>query len=97
MQWTYDSARCVHELQYGGTVLARIFVQMKEERTNAIKVKAMVSALYYGTRRAQALERRKKEWVTVKRKFKEAVELEQYLERKKAAVVRFIEAREREM
>lgn len=88
--------RQVHDLSAAGATIARIYVSEKPKNRRPYRARTLVSVLYYGTRRLEQATRTNKEWVTGQRKFRTREELEVYIARKKAAVERFIRAREKE-
>ena len=97
MEWKYNDMRQVHELKSAGATVARIFLSEKPRNRRPYRAKTLVSALYFSQRTMNRLDKRKKEWVTGMKKFLTKDSREEYLRRKKAAVERFITAREREL
>ena len=93
----YNQMRQVHELVCNGTVLARIFVAEKPRLARPFRTRCLISAFYFGEKTLARLDRAKKEWVSNRRKFRERNELDEYLERRKGEVERFIRTREAEL
>lgn len=95
MQWTSDSRGSSHSLDDKGTELARMHLVDKPGRSNRFKVKVLVSFLYFGKRIQKKLEKSRKEWRAVTRKFRTEAEARKYIETKKDEITRFIAERER--
>lgn len=94
MNWKYETAIQEHQLSYQKSVLARIMVGLMKR--GGFKVTTLISAIYYGNHKQRRLEKRNREWVALRKKFKDKESAELYITRKKAEVLRFIAAREKE-
>jgi hypothetical protein len=94
MQWRYDSQIQEHQLAYNKTILARI--QVTPLKRGGMKVVTMVSGIYFGRKTQEELEHQKKQWIACRKKYKDKDSANQYIARKKEAVLRFILAREKE-
>jgi hypothetical protein len=97
MEWQYNQMRQVHDLLDVGTVLARIFVAEKPRLAHPFRTRSLISAFYYGEKTLGRLDRAKKEWVSNTRKFPDRKELDEYIERRKSGIERFIRARTAEL
>ena len=95
MKWKYDSLIKEHKLNYNDSVLSRIqLVRTKKDKYIAI---TLVSGIYYGIKKQEELEKKNKEWVAYRKKFKDRTMANSYIERKKKAILLFINAREKEI
>jgi hypothetical protein len=94
MQWKYDSTVQEHQLNYNKTVLARI--QTTPLKHGGFKVITLISGIYFGMKRQLALEKQKKQWVAYRKRLLDREQVNLYIGRKKEAVQKFIEAREKE-
>lgn len=89
MDWKYNLAKQVHELQDKNIVLARIYVKNKTGKY-AYRTKTLLSSLYINQQKQQALLRKNKEWLVQNQKFLTEAERSQYIERKKKEVLKYI-------
>lgn len=94
MQWTSDTRGLSHALDDNGTELARMHLSDKPDRKNRFRVRVLVSFLYFGRRTQKRLERSRKEWKSITRKFPTEAEARKYMETKKAEITRFVIQRE---
>ena len=97
MEWRFNPMRQVHEFVGDGTVLAQIFIAEKPRFALPFRAKSLISAFYFGEKTLSRLDRAKKEWISNGRKFRSRSELDEYVERRKTAIERFIRARESEL
>jgi len=94
MRWKYSISVQEHQLVYQESVLARI--QMLPKKRGGYKVTTLISGIYFGAKKQKYLEKRNREWVAYRKKFHKKENAERYISRKKAEVLRFIKAREKE-
>lgn len=94
MKWTFDTVRGIHTLEDSGSRLALIYIGRSSKGARKFKVKTLVSFLYFSPKVQKRLERSRKEWKTLVRKFDTQEEVDRYVDRKKDEVLRFIHARE---
>ena len=94
MKWSFDNVRGFHYLEDAGAPLAKIYVSRSSKGKERIRVKTLVSFLYFSPARQKRLERTKKEWEVTVRKFDTREDADKYIECKRDEVLRFIRARE---
>ncbi len=94
MKWKYESLTQEHQLVYEKSVLVKI--QLYPTKKGHYKVTTMISGIYYGQRIQKKLEKQKKEWVAYRKKFADKTSANEYINRKRDEVLRFVKAREKE-
>ncbi|MEK7486229.1 MAG: hypothetical protein AABZ60_18045 [Planctomycetota bacterium] len=94
MEWQYNSAKQFHELIDKGLSLAKIYLNYKEGVKFPYRTKALLSSLYLGEQKQNALLRKNKEWLVKNRQFKTENERTQYIERKKQSLSQRIQIQE---
>ena len=94
INWKYDNVLHEYQLLYQNSVLARI--QTTPRKKGGVVVKSLISAIYFGYKRQEYLEKHNNEWVAYRKKFKERDLANAYINRKKDEISRFITIREKE-
>lgn len=94
MEWQYHATKQLHELTDKGVPLARIYLRHKEGVRFPYRTKALISLLYLGAQKQNALLRKNKEWLAKNRQFKTESERSTYIEQKKQALLRQIRTTE---
>lgn len=87
MEWQYDPTKNVYDLHDKGSVVARIYVKEKPNQTKRYIAKTLISFIYCGSKSLSRLEKSNKEWSSTRRKFATKEELDEYVARKKQAVI----------
>ncbi|NUM36888.1 MAG: hypothetical protein HUU50_20275 [Candidatus Brocadiae bacterium] len=94
MNWKYESLTQEHQLIDGKSILVKI--QLYPTKKGNYKVISIISGIYYGQKIQKKLETQKKEWVAYRKKFPNKTQANEYINRKREAISRFIKARESE-
>lgn len=92
MTWKYEGLVQEHQLVDGNSIVARIF--LNPTRKGKFRVTTLISMIYFGEKQQQYLEKRKRQWLAYRKKFTDKTKANQYIERKKAIVLRFVQLRE---
>lgn len=94
MIWKYEGLVQEHQLIDGKTIIARIF--LNPTRKGKFRVTTLISMIYFGQKKQKYLERHKREWLAYRKKFDTKPNANQYIDRKKEIILRFVKIREKE-
>lgn len=95
MKWKYDANIQEYHLLYGKGILAKI--QTNFTKHGRYIVTTLISGIYFSMRKQMKMEKHKNEWVAYRRQCKDKAEVQTYIQRKQDAVLRFLQARDKEM
>lgn len=93
MEWKEIQSEKKWVLQDNGDIAAIIQLIDKDDIINKYQTKTSLSAIYLGKRRFTLLEKRKRDWLSSRKKFSSEALRAKYIESKKKALLRYIEIR----
>lgn len=94
MEWQHNIVQNEYDLMSGSTKIAAIQIRAIE-KSEKIKVKTIVDAIYYGEKIQLSMEKQNKDWICYRKKLKKE-DVDRYVAVKKSSVFKFISAREKE-